>query len=125
MAKILLVDDDADFSAALARMLVQDGYVACVAGSAALALEQLGEKETADLVIADLRLCRESGLDLLAELRRRQPATPVILLSASPDAGSYLEAWRLGAYEYLSKPLDLAELRAVLERALKPVGRLS
>jgi DNA-binding NtrC family response regulator len=75
------------------------------------------------LVIADLQLCRESGLDLVAELRRRQLPLPVILLSASPDASSYLEALRLGAYEYLAKPLDFTELRQVLQRALSACGR--
>jgi two-component system response regulator HydG len=124
MAKILLVDDDVDFAAALARMLIHDGYVTCVAVDTATALTQFsrGPHDT-DLVIADLRLCRESGLDLVSELRHRRPALPVILLSASPDATSYLEALRLGAYEYLTKPLDFAELRAVLRRALSPCGR--
>jgi DNA-binding NtrC family response regulator len=124
MAKILLVDDDADFAAALARMLVHDGYVTSLASDTATALRHLIEGAgEADLVIADLRLCRESGLDLVAELRRRQPGLPVILLSASPDAASYLEALRLGAYEYLAKPLDFTEFRQVLQRALSACGR--
>lgn len=124
MAKILLVDDDMDFAAALARMLVHDGYVTSLASDTATALRHLsGGAHEADLVIADLRLCRESGLDLVAELRRRQPPLPVILLSASPDASSYLEALRLGAYEYLAKPLDFTELRQVLQRALSACGR--
>jgi DNA-binding NtrC family response regulator len=76
-----------------------------------------------DLVIADLRLWQESGLDLLFELRRRRPDLPVILLSTSPDAASYLAALRLGAYEFLLKPSDFAELRQVVQRALRPVGR--
>lgn len=124
MARILLVDDDADFAAALARMLVHDGYITNLASDTATALRHLTEgADEADLVIADLRLCRESGLDLVAELRRRQPGLPVILLSASPDATSYLEALRLGAYEYLAKPLDFTELRQVLQRALSACGR--
>lgn len=124
MATILLVDDDPSFAAALGRLLQQDGYHTHVASDVATALECVRRAQNhVDLVIADLRLCRESGLDLLAELRHRQPALPVILLSASPDVGSYLDALRLGAYEYLAKPLDFAELRPVVERALTSVGR--
>lgn len=124
MATILLVDDDVDFAAALTRMLRHDGYVTRVATDTTTALEEWrSAPQGPDLVIADLHLCRESGLDLIRELRRRQPALPVILLSASPDASSYLEALRRGAYEYLPKPLDLAELREVLQRALSPCGR--
>jgi DNA-binding NtrC family response regulator len=123
MWRILLVDDDKDFSAALARMLAQEGYRTCVAGGAACALKHFTEHETIDLVIADLQLCQESGLNLCSQLRQQQPGLPVILLSASPDAASYLEALRCGAYEYLAKPLDFAELRGVLQRALSPVGR--
>lgn len=126
MATILLVDDDAGFLAALERLLVQDGHHTRRAASGAAALAEAGpEAESVDLVIADLDLCQESGLELARELRRRGPSLPLILLSAAPDASSYLEALRLGVYEYLSKPLDFAELRQVVERALKPVGRVA
>lgn len=124
MATILLVDDDASFLSALDRLLLRDGYRTRLAASATAALEQAsGGPDGVDLVIADLRLCRESGLDLLSELRRRTPGLPVILVSASPDASSYLDALRLGAYEYLAKPLDFAELQQVVQRALAPAER--
>lgn len=124
MATILLVDDDASFLSALDRLLLLDGYQTRVAATTTAALEQASrEADGVDLVIVDLRLCRESGLDLLSELRRRSPSLPVILLSACPDASSYLDALRLGAYEYLAKPLDFAELRQVVQRALTPIGR--
>lgn len=124
MATILLVDDDASFLSALDRLLLRDGYRTRLAANATAALEQAsGGSDGVDLVIADLRLCRESGLDLLSELRRRTPGLPVILVSASPDASSYLDALRLGAYEYLAKPLDFAELQQVVQRALAPAER--
>lgn len=123
-ATVLLVDDDAAFAAALCRMLAQEGYGTCVAGDAAQALQQLQEgRERIDLVIADLDSSRRSGLKLLLELHRQRPNLPVILLSASPDAASYLEALRLGAYEYLAKPVDFDELRGVAQRALRPARR--
>lgn len=123
MANILLLDDDADFAAALARSLMQEGYGISVAGSVREALERLRSRKGIDLVIADLHLCRESGIDLVAEMNNCPSSVPVVLLSASPDASSYLDALRLGAYEYLSKPLDLAELQHVVRRALRPLGR--
>lgn len=123
MERILLVDDNEDFCDALARSLAQEGYATCTARDAASALKHLDRQGGVALVIADLQLCRESGLSLCNEIRKRKQNLPVILLSASPDATSYLEAFRLGAYEYLPKPLDFAELRAVLRRALGPLRR--
>lgn len=126
MATILLVDDDANFLAALGRLLSQHGHRTCLAADSATALEQAARTPYAvDLVIADLALCRESGLQLLRELRQRDPRLPVILLSAAPDTASYLEALRLGVYEYLPKPLDFTELRQVVERALQPIRRVA
>ncbi len=124
MATILLVDDDANFRSALERVLLLDGHSLQFASDTLAALA-LAEKAAVDIVIADLNLCQESGLDLVLALRERRPGLPVILLSAAPDASSYLEALRLGAYEYLAKPLDFTELRQVVQQALKPVGRPS
>lgn len=124
MATILLVDDDSSFLAALERVLAQDGHRTRLATNSDAALEQAGQEPNGvDLVIADLQLCEQSGLHLLEELRRRDPRLPLILLSAAPDASSYLEALRLGVYEYLPKPLDFTELQQVVERALHALGR--
>jgi DNA-binding response OmpR family regulator len=125
MGRILLVDDNEDFCEALARSLAQEGYATCTASDVASALSHLDCQGGVELVIADLQLCRESGLDLCDEIRKRKQSLPVVLLSASPDASSYLEAFRLGAYEYLPKPVDLAELRGVLRRALDRTLRRS
>jgi len=126
MATILLVDDDAGFLAALERLFVQDGHRVCRAADPAAALEAAGDDaDGVELVIADLDLRPESGLELLRELRRRGSSVPLILLSAAPDASTYLEALRLGVYEYFSKPLDFAELRQVVNRALAPARRVA
>lgn len=123
-ATVLLVDDDIEFVAALSRMLTQSGYRTRSATSTGSALQLLHrESEGVDLVIADLGLQRESGLDLLLALQGDHPELPVILLSASPDATGYLEALRLGAYEYLAKPVDFAELCGVAQRAIRPTRR--
>src|SRR3990167_3888467 len=98
MATILLVDDDAGFLTALERLLVQDGHRTRRAADRAAALAQAGaDADPIDLVIADLELCDESGLGLLRELRRADPELPLIVLTAAPDASSYLPALRLPA----------------------------
>jgi len=126
MATILLVDDDAGFLTALDRLLVQDGHRTRRAADRAAALAQAGAgSDPIDLVIADLELCGESGLELLRELRRRDPELPLIVLTAAPDAASYLEALRLGVYEYLPKPIEFAELRQVVRRAVSALGRVA
>ena len=126
MATILLVDDDAGFLTALDRLLVQDGHRTRRAADRAAALAQAGaDSDPIDLVIADLELCGESGLELLRELRRRDPELPLIVLTAAPDAASYLEALRLGVYEYLPKPIEFAELRQVVRRAVSALGRVA
>jgi len=126
MATILLVDDDAGFLTALDRLLVQDGHRTRRAADRAAALALAGAgSDPIDLVIADLELCGESGLELLRELRRRDPELPLIVLTAAPDAASYLEALRLGVYEYLPKPIEFAELRQVVRRAVSALGRVA
>lgn len=126
MPTVLVVDDDAGFVAALGRVFLQIGYRIRLAQDGRTAFEAATQPDdTVDLVVADLHLFQESGLDLLSELRRKRPELPMILLSAAGDPSSYLEALRLGAYEYLSKPPNFAELRSVAERALSPVRRTS
>lgn len=123
-ATVLLVDDDAEFVAALSRMLTQEGYRTRIAATPGAALKLLREESgSVALVIADLALQPHNGLDLLLAVHSERPDLPVILLSASPDAASYLEALRLGAYEYLGKPVDFAELCGVAQRAIRPARR--
>ena len=123
MSRILLVEDDLEFRAALERLLLREGYQTLPAREAEEALTSLRCGEVSiHLVIADLHLCHASGLDLLAEARRREPPVPVIVLTAAPDTDSYLEALRLGAFEYLPKPLAPAEMLPLVRRALTCPG---
>ena len=64
-----------------------------------------------DAVLTDLRMPEASGLDLLAEVRERDPEALVLVLTAFGDAAGAAEAIRAGAYDFISKPYDLAELR--------------
>ena len=86
-------------------------------GSAEEALEAL-RRESADLVLADLVLGGPSGLDLLSSVRREQPGTDFVLITGNPSVESAVDALRMGASDYLRKPVDPEELRLVVERVL-------
>lgn len=123
--RILVVDDDADTRALLVEVLGSDGYEVhpCAAGEQAL---EILERREFDLVIADIRLPRMSGLDLLLEVRRSAIKTKVILMTAYASLQSVIEALRGDADDYITKPFRLPELRRQVRRAIAaqtPGGR--
>src|SRR5205814_1439397 len=73
--------------------------------------------DRADVVLTDLSMPGKSGLDLLAELRARDPALPVILLTARGSERAAVDAMKAGAYDYLQKPSSVGEISLVVERA--------
>jgi two-component system response regulator AtoC len=89
-----------------------------VAGGQAL---EMMEKEGADLVITDLRMPGISGVDLLRKLRVKYPDTTVILVTACGTVESAVEAMKAGAHDYITRPLDVRELRSVVRRVLEQV----
>jgi diguanylate cyclase (GGDEF)-like protein len=115
-ARVLVVDDDR-----LIREMVRDalsdcGRVeSCESGEAAL--EALG-REPADLVISDLNMAGISGTELLERVRREQPGTDFVLLTAHASVESAVGALRMGAADYLVKPIRAEELALVVERIL-------
>lgn len=115
-ALIHVVDDDADHLAALCDLLQARGYrVTGFAGAQAA----LASAEAPDLVLSDLRMPGQDGLELLAALRARQPDLAVVLLTGHGDVPQAVRAMRLGAEDFLEKPYDGAHLIAVVERALR------
>ena len=100
---ILLVDDQKSLRRSLSLMLQAAGFETGEAESGEEALAHLGE-QTYDLVITDLRMEGMSGVDLLREIKRVQPTLPVILITAYGTIDSAVDAMRLGAFDYLTKP---------------------
>jgi DNA-binding NtrC family response regulator len=90
------------------------------AESAEMALQRAG-KDFPELVLVDLVMGRSSGLDLLAEIKRRWPATEVALMSAYGSIESAVEAMRLGAYDFIVKPFRVEEFQHVIERMIEKV----
>ena len=116
---ILLVDDDAELLKALAKVLEKDGYAVVAKPDARSAMQHITEsKQRFDLVITDVFMPRMSGTAFLAAFKAAFPAVPVIVITAFGDWDTYQQALRDGAFAYLNKPLDRAELRATIRRAL-------
>jgi two-component system response regulator HydG len=115
---VLLVDDDEAACRLLAEVLERDGYRVASALSVEEALAKLEREGPFDAVLTDLRMPERSGLDLLKTVREREPDALVLVLTAFGDAAAAGEAIRAGAYDFVSKPYDIAALRETLARAL-------
>ncbi|QJA06536.1 sigma-54-dependent Fis family transcriptional regulator [Thermosulfurimonas marina] len=116
MAKplILLIDDDRSIPYALPRALQEYRFLTAENGKTGLSRIS----PEVSVVLLDLKLPDLSGLEVLKRLKEGYPELPVIVITAFADADSAIEAMRAGAYEYVVKPFDTEELRAVLSRAL-------
>ena len=119
---VLVVDDEPGFRAMLAEIAADMG---CLVDVAADGLEALAKADGSgyDLAILDLSLPKLSGVDVLAEIKRRSPDTAVIMVTGYATAESAVEAMKLGAYDYIAKPFNVDEVRMIAERALER-GRL-
>ncbi len=118
MSTILIVDDEPSFRALVRDIVETRGHRAVEAADGVEALEKLGRMRV-DAVIADQRMPRMRGTELLRKIRDMAAPPPVLMLTAHGTIPEAVEAVRLGAFDYLTKPLDSpAALLAVLERAL-------
>jgi len=120
MPTVLLCDDEPavlfTIEEALGELKAAASVETVACGSAAEALEHL---ESADVLVTDLVMPGMDGLALLAEARRREPLLPVIVLTARGSERTAVAAMKQGAYDYLTKPFGIEELRAVVARALE------
>jgi DNA-binding NtrC family response regulator len=116
-ARIVIVDDEPRMAAVVAMALERDGHTCEQCGSAADALAAV-EARGADVVVSDLRMPDMDGLELLRRLHTARPDLPVILLTAHASVPSAVAAMRDGAFDYVAKPFDNDELRALVARAL-------
>jgi DNA-binding NtrC family response regulator len=116
--RILIVDDDPGTLASLSRAFALEGYTALTAPSAARALERLAE-EPVDAILSDVVMPEMDGLALLAKLRERAPEVPVILMSGQATLDTAVRATRLGALDFVEKPVGLERLLLTLRNALQ------
>jgi len=124
--RLLVVDDDEVFREELSTFLSDEGHQVETAPSARKAVEVLEAGER-DVVFTDLKMPRQSGLDLLREIRQRWPRTYVIVVTGFATVPTAVEAMKLGAFEYIGKPFRGEQVRQVLhlvteERAFSEAG---
>ncbi len=118
---LLVVDDDPIARDNLARILEHEGHRALQAESGPAALEIIAQRDL-DLVVTDLKMPGMDGLALLAEAKRLRPDTEIILMTGYASVGTAVQAMRDGAYDYISKPFEVEEMRALVEKALEKRG---
>src|SRR5689334_17841572 len=117
MADILVVDDDQSIATAFERFLAHEGHEYALASNAEDALRLVEERRPA-LVFMDVRMPGVDGLQALKTLRGRYPDVYVVIMTAHGTSQTSIDAMRAGAFEYVTKPLDLDELRTVIGHAL-------
>lgn len=116
--KILVVDDEQGLCAGIQEALRREGYMVDGATDPRSAL-RLAEQRLYNLVVSDIKMPEMGGLELLKEVRGRSRDTLFIMMTAYGTVASAVEAMKQGAYDYLSKPLDLKRLRVLVQKALE------
>jgi two-component system response regulator AtoC len=116
MTTVLLVDDEPGVLFTLSELLTERGHRVITARSGDDALTKLDD---ADTVVTDLSMPGMDGLELMTHIVQRDPALPVLLLTAHGSERVAVEAMKKGAYDYLAKPFDIDEIAVVIERALE------
>src|SRR3954465_13616571 len=117
MHKILVVDDDNDMCLLLTRFLTRNGYTVASANSGQAATEWM-KKNKPDLVLCDFRLDDRTGVELLARIKDMHPGVSVIIITGYSDVKDAVEVMKLGAYDYVTKPLFPDEILLTIKKAL-------
>jgi len=116
--RIVVIDDEVNAATALETLLREDGYEVGSANDARAGLA-LAEKNDPDVVLTDLRMPGMDGLELLSKIKGMHPETMVIVMTAYGTVKTAVRAMKLGAEDYLAKPIDVEELEVILQRVLE------
>ena len=116
--KILVIDDDPSLRRVLEYNLVEEGYEVTVTASGGEGLLAFDELSPA-LVITDLKMPGIDGFQVLREIKERSPETLVMIITAFGAVETAVEAMKLGAYDYITKPFNRDELKLVVRKALQ------
>jgi DNA-binding NtrC family response regulator len=118
MPKVLVADDQADMRWLLSRLLEEQGFEVSTAADGAQVLSWV-QQETPHAILLDLKMPRLDGLQALTQLKELAPEVPVIVLTAYGDVPSAVQAMKLGAYDFITKPFDNNELLYTVKRAVE------
>jgi two-component system NtrC family response regulator/two-component system response regulator HydG len=116
--RIVVIDDEVNAATALESLLRQDGYEVEKAHDARSGL-QLLEKLDADVVLTDVRMPGMDGIELLTKVKQLRPETMVVVMTAYGTVKTAVKAMKLGAEDFLSKPIDVEELEVVIQKTLE------
>jgi two-component system, NtrC family, response regulator AtoC len=117
MGKILFCDDEASVRDSL-RIIFKKDHQVILASNAEEAVQKV-QTEEPDLIFLDIIMPGKDGLEALREIRQKQPEVPVIMLTATKTLKSAVDAMKMGAYDYITKPFDVQELKIVVEKAME------
>jgi two-component system response regulator AtoC len=123
-AKILIVDDDDKIVFAFREVLKKEGYKSIVARNGEEGLEKVSAMSP-DVVFMDITMPKLDGLDALRRIKQQNPFIPVIIITGYGTMQTAIKAMQLGAFEYLTKPLDVERIREVTRRALASAQSLA
>ncbi|MCF8075910.1 MAG: sigma-54 dependent transcriptional regulator [Desulfotignum sp.] len=115
--KILIVDDDTAHLSMLRTVLKSLGHTIDSATDGSDAISEV-EKNPYDLVLMDVRMANVGGMEALEKIKKLNPAIPIIIMTAYSSVDKAVEAMKLGAYDYLTKPLNFDDLKITIERAM-------
>jgi two-component system response regulator HydG len=115
--RILIVDDDASHRTMLRATLTAEQYEVFEADDGSTAIE-MAKNEPFDLILMDIRMHEVGGVEALQEIKRNNPAIPVIMMTAYASVETAVQTLKDGAYDYLTKPLDTEELLITIAKAL-------
>ena len=118
-AKILLVDDEVDFTENMTRVLENRGYHVTAVNSGDSAIKALSQDIKYDVMVLDLKMPGMDGITTLKEIKKLQLSVETLILTGHGAIDTALEAMKLGAYDYLTKPCEVDELTEKLEGAWK------
>jgi DNA-binding NtrC family response regulator len=116
--KILVVDDDPEMCQTISDVLCEEGFSVDTLNESMQASKLLRSKEF-DVIVTDLRMKGLKGLDLLGETRKVNPPPPVIIITAFGTIESAIQAMKMGAYDYITKPFKMEELVLTIQKALE------
>jgi DNA-binding NtrC family response regulator len=116
--KTLVIDDEISILRSLEMLLSKEGHQVTTANRGDIGLS-LATEGSFDVVFTDLRLPDMSGLDIISQVKKKAPSTQIILITGFASIETAVEAIKLGAYDYLTKPLSTDKVRITVKRALE------
>ncbi len=118
--KILVVDDDAAHARMLKTLMTDWGYRVLLADDGDVGVEMV-RAEAFDMVLLDMKMVKMSGMEALQQIHGYNPSLPVIIMTAYSSVDTAVKALKIGAYDYLTKPLDFDKLKLTVDRVLERI----